>query len=170
MATSASSQRMVTKNILRFADEVRRCQGLADRLASFRAWYAVQDKHGHWYFGPSKYVGYAGLDGTEYLSLTSAGKLNGRATEERLQAFFRTVDEDTTLYEELNVALCEFLGEFDKYPCRSSRINIANDAYDDHYASDGDPVPLVDLIVAVARSLPASQVKELRKRLKTMGS
>ena len=169
MVTPASNHRMVTKNILRFADEVRRCPGLADRLASFRAWYAVLDRRGRWHFGPSKYIGYAGLDGTEYLSLTSARKLDGRVTEERLQAFFRTVDEDTTLYEELNAALCEFLGEFDKFPCRSSRINIANDDYDEHYANDGDPVPLIDLIVAVARSLPSSQVKELRKRLKTLG-
>ena len=168
MATPTSNQLTVTKNILRFADEVRRCPGLADRLASFRAWYAVQNR-GRWHFGPSKYIGYVGLDGTEYLSLTSAGKLNGRATEERLQAFFRTVDENTTLYDELNVALCEFLGEFDKYPCRSNRINIANDAHDERYASDGDHVPLVDLIVAVARSLPPSQVRELRKRMKTVG-
>ena len=169
MAAPASNQRMVTKNILRFADEVRGCPDLADRLASFRAWYAVRDKRGRWHFGPSKYIGYAGLDGSEYLSLTSAGKLDGRVTEERLQAFFRNVDEDTTLYEELGAALCEFLGEFDKYPCRSSRINIANDPYDELHASKGDHVPLVDLIVAVARSLPSSQVKELRKRLKTMG-
>ena len=169
MATPASNQRMVTKNILRFADEVRRCPGLADRLASFRSWYAAKDELGRWHFGPSKYIGYAGLDGTKYLSLTNARKLDGRVTEERLQAFFRTVDEDTALYEELDAALCELLGEFDKFPCKSSRVNIANDAYDEHYASDDDPVPLIDLIVAVARSLPSSQVKELRKRLKTMG-
>ena len=171
MATPFASRRTVTKNILGFADEVRICPGLADRLASFRAWYAVQDNRGHWYFGPSKFVGYSNLDGNKYLSLTNAGKLDGRATEKRLQALFRPVDDDTTLYEELNAALCEFLGEFGKYPCTSSRINISNDAYDERYASDDNSVPLVDLIVAVAGTLPASQVKELRKRLKaTMGS
>lgn len=170
MVTPTSNYRIATKNILRFADEVRSCPGLADRLASFRAWYAIHDKHGRWHFGPSKFIGYAGLDGTEYLSLTNARKLDGRLTEERLQAFFRTVEEDTALYEELDAALCEFLDEFDKFPCRSIRINISNDAYDEHYASDGNPVPVIDLIVAVARSLPSSQVKELRKRLKTIVS
>ena len=168
MATHASNHRIAAQNILRFADEVRYCPDLADRLAAFRAWYAVQDRHGRWRFGPSKFIGYTSLGGKEYISLTNAGNLNGRATEERLQAFFRPVNADTTLYEELNAALCDFLAEFHKVPCRSSRINIANEAYDDHFANDDNLLPVIDLIVAVARSLPSSQVKELRKRLKTM--
>lgn len=166
MVTTASSHRMVAQNIRRFADEVRKRPGLADRLAAFRAWYAVQDKHGVWNFGPSKFVGYADLDGKTYISLTNAGKLDGRVTEERLQAFFRPVDEDTTLYEEMYAALGEFLAEFDKIPCKSIRINISDDAYEDHFVNDGNAAPVIDLIVAVARGLPSSQVKELTRRLR----
>jgi hypothetical protein len=166
MVSLASNRRTVTKNILRFADKVRECPGLADRLAAFRAWYAEKDEHGHWHFGPSKVIGYAGLDGDEYLS--NARRMDGRKTEKHLQAFFRTVEEDTPLHEELDEALWEFLGEFDKFPSKACRINVASDAYDEHCASDVDSAPLIDLIVAVARSLPSSQIKELRKRLKTM--
>ena len=172
MVTPTSNHRIVTQNILRFAEEVRNCPDLVDRLSAFRAWYAVRDKHGRWHFGPSKFVGYAGLDGDEYISITNSGMLNGRATEDCLQAFFRRVDPDTTttLYEELNTALCDFLAEYHKLPCRISRINITNEAYDDHLAKDDNPFPVIDLIVAVARSLPSPQVKELRKRLKTMSN
>ena len=168
MSIQISNRRIVAQNVLRFADEVQNCPDLADRLAAFRAWYAVRDKRGHWRFGPSKFIGYAGLDGNEYISLTNRRMLDGRVTEERLQEFFRPVDADTTLYEELHAALCDFLAQYHKLPCRSCRINIANEAYDNHFANDDNPSPVIDLIVAVARSLPSSQVRELRKRLKTM--
>ena len=127
----AVSPNSVSDAIHRFADEVRRSRQLAGRLSYVRAWYAEQDENGRWWFGPSKFVGYEGLDAATYVELWNTG-LDGRKTEAHLQRWFREIDSSSGLYGHLNSELSAFLALYDKAPNRKKRINVSNVAHAAH--------------------------------------
>lgn len=154
----ASTPQTALSNIQRFGDEVKQSSELQGRLAYARAWYADKNKRGEWQFGPSKFVGYEGLDAKHYIR--SAEERDGRRTEAQLQQWFTVVDPSSELYEELNSALINFLAKFGKVPSTKMRINILK-AADDPSATDD----IVELLVAVAKSLPPSQLAKLRARI-----
>ncbi|GEM_PF-857259 len=170
MYTLASHSGIASEAIHRFADEVAQSTALADRLGYARAWYAERNKSGRWRFAPSKWAGYEDLDAKKYINLTGIGLLDGRKTEACLQAWYREVDPSTELYDQLSSKLSRFLARYGKAPSRKMRINVRNEVHLDYFGVErsGD-IPLLDLIVAVAESLPPSQVKALRKRLKALG-
>ena len=168
MPVIASTPAIVSDGIHRFQQEVARSTALAGRLGYMRAWYAEQDEGGRWRFGPSKFVGYEGLDAETYLD-PSDGK-DGRRTEAQLQEWFTEVDPSSELYGELSPQLAAFLALYDKAPSTMMRINVLTSVYDQHHdtKSDGDDSLLIDLIVAVASRLPSSELKVLRERLKVV--
>ena len=122
----ASNRAVVLSNIYRFEDEVRRTPGLADRLARFRAWYAAEGEDKQWRFGPSKFVGYEGLDGEEYLNLSRQKLIDGRVTEQHLQdrQWFKEVNPGCQMYDLLAAKLSVFLRQYGKTPNRKMRISI----------------------------------------------
>lgn len=146
-----------------YNEELETSIGLRERLAYVRAWYAVKTKNG-WNFGPSKFIGYQGLTANDYLG----GRLDGRKTEAQLAKWFQAVDNSTALYDELYDALEDFLEAYGKEPSSAVRINVVDSNWDDALdeADDDDRnAKIVNLIVEVARSLPAPYLRSLRDKI-----
>ncbi len=154
----ASTPQTVLANIKRFGSEVRQSPELQGRLAYARAWYASKNERGEWQFGPSKFVGYEGLDAKQYIK--SAEERDGRRTEAQLQQWFAEVDSSSDLYEQLSSDLIAFLAKFRKVPSTKMRINILKEAEQPDTNDD-----IVELMVAVAKALPPSQLAKLRVRI-----
>jgi hypothetical protein len=161
----ASSPQTVLANIERFGKEVGQSPALQARLAYARAWYADQNSRGEWQFGPSKYVGYDGLDAKQYLK--SAEERDGRRTEAQLQQWFTVVDPSSALYTELCSALFTFLAKYGKTPSTKMRLNVLTPVYEKTFGDkQTDPNDdIVELMVAVAKSLPSSHLAKLRARI-----
>ena len=60
----------VIDNIARYKIEVGRKPRLAGQMKMVRAWYADRVNDGKWFFGPSKFVGYATMKATAVRSGT----------------------------------------------------------------------------------------------------
>ena len=169
MPSLATSPRRVRQAIKSFEKEVRSSPGLAGRLSYARAWYACRDAKGRWRFGPSKFVGYERLTAREYIELSRKG-LDGRRTEAQLCQWFRELDPSSELHERLASLLSAFLAQYGKAPSSKMRINVLDEDYDELVEDDRDASdpPILDLIVAVAESLPRRELKQLRSRLKAI--
>lgn len=165
MFTIASKPDTVLNNVTRFGGEVRKSPALQGRLAYARAWYAHKSSRGEWLFGPSKFVGYEGLNAKTYIE--SAESRDGRRTEAQLQDWFTVVDRSSPIYDELNTALVAFLASFGKVPSTLMRINVLKDLCNEaSNEKQTDPHELVvDLMVAVAKTLPPSYRSRLRSRI-----
>jgi len=163
MFNVASTPQTVISNIQRFGSEVGHSSDLQGRLAYARAWYASQDDQGNWRFGPSKFVGYEGLDGEQYIK--SAEQRDGRRTEAQLQQWFAVVEPSSELYAELSSALFAFLAKFGKVPSTKMRINIPKVAELKVAEQTDSNDDILELMVAVARSLPFSHLAKLRARI-----
>lgn len=163
MARLINSPDDASHGIKTYNEELETSNGLRERLAYVRAWYAIKTKNG-WSFGPSKFIGYQGLTADDYLG----GRLDGRKTEAQLAKWFQAVDDSTELYDELYNALEDFLEAYGKEPSSAVRINIVDSNWDDALDKVGDAdrnAKIVDLIVEVARSLPAPQLRSLREKI-----
>ena len=171
MPALATSPRIVRQAIKRFEKIVRRSPRLAGRLAYARAWYACRDAKGRWRFGPSKFVGYERLTAREYIELSRKG-LDGRRTEAQLRQWFRELDPSTDLHERLSSLLSAFLAEHGKAPSCKMRVSILKEDYEELVEDDRSPLttPMLDLIVAVAESLPRAELDLLRMRLTAIGT
>ena len=170
MPALATSLGTVCNAIHRFRSEAGRSTQLAGRLAYARAWYACRDRDGRWQFGPSKFVGYERLTAEQYLERSRKG-LDGRRTETQLQRWFKELDPSSALHEELSAQLSAFLAEHGKAPSRKMRISIPERDYDELLgnARGRETGPILELLVAVAESLPRSDLDTLRKRLIAIG-
>lgn len=160
-----SSPETVLANIERFGLEVDKSSELQSRLAYARAWYAQQNNRGVWHFGPSKFVGYEGLNAKTYIE--SAENRDGRRTEAQLQQWFVVVEPASPVYGELRSALFAFLAKYGKTPSTKMRINVTQEVYETasgtEHADANDAI--IELIVAVTKSLPASHRAKLRARI-----
>jgi len=82
----ANSRRSVRQAIERFHGEAARYNDLRSVFPNFKRWYSHRDRQGRWLFGPSKVVGYEGMDFETYRELYRRQDcLNGRHTEKQLQ-------------------------------------------------------------------------------------
>lgn len=165
MSKIATSPETVLDNIARFQREIKKSTDLQDRLAYARAWYATRDKKGEWQFGPSKFVGYHDLDAIEYIK--TSHNIDGRRTEAQLQQWFTILPTDSELHAELSEALSSFLGRYGKAPSTAMRINILHGVYQEYVEREAPDATaaIVDLIVAVAKTLPLASVTKLKERL-----
>ncbi len=166
-----TSLRAVRDAIECFEAELQRSPPLAGRLAYARAWYACRDAQGRWHFGPSKFVGYENLTAQRYVTLSRNG-LDGRRTESQLRKWFTLIDPSTELYEQLSSQLSAMLATHGKAPSRKMRISIPREDYDELHGEGpaSTSPPVIDLMVAVAKSLPNSELMLLRKRLMAIGT
>ena len=73
-------------------------------------------------------------------------------------------------YRRLSSELSAFLAHFGKAPSRKMRISVLNEVYGENLGTrlDNADAPFLDLIVAVARTMPTSEQKALRQRLKAI--
>lgn len=156
----AASPKVVAQNIMAYQVALGKSEEMQRRARYHQSWYAVRDEAGDWVFGPSKFVGYAGIDADEYIA-TSVER-NGRATEAHLRKWFTVVDEEDPLHSELTDALEDFLGEYGLTPRAQTRINILPAAGKRKSAPAGGHLDssttanddLVALLIRVANSLP----------------
>ena len=119
-----------------------------------------------WRFGPSKFIGYEGLTADEYMELSQRG-LDGRRTETQLSQWFTEVRPSSELHDELSSLLSAMLAEHGKMPSRKMRISIPNNLHDELLGGSrcAQNDAILDLIVAVAETLPPSDRETLHRRL-----
>jgi hypothetical protein len=170
MLKIASTPVQALANIRKFEKELRHSPELQGHLAYARAWYAHQDDSGAWCFAPSKFVGYAGIHAKAYLE--GAEETDGRRTEAQLQMWFNVVDPTTALHDELSSALVAFLAKFGKTPSTKMRINVLRQRRriksDALTADESQDAVVVNLIVAVAKTLPNTHFQNLRSQLEDL--
>jgi hypothetical protein len=165
MLTIVTTPRQAFDNIEKFEAELKKNPELQARLAYARAWYARQDQSGKWFFAPSKFVGYQGIDAQTYLE---AEGIDGRRTEVQLQMWFRVIDSASPLHDELNSKLVLLLAPYGKAPSTKARINVERQrrrlspvATSESAAHDA----IVSLMVAVAKTLPSEHFESLHSQL-----
>ena len=164
MLKIVTTPEQVEANILKFEEELERSPELQARLAYARAWYAHCDANMEWHLGPSKFVGYEGIDAKTYLR--TAEEIDGRRTEAQLQEWYRAADKPHALQEQLSTALVAFLAKYGKAPSTKMRINMRSRM---RIKTEQDPYdPVVNLIVAVAKTLPTENFQHLRGQLEDL--
>lgn len=140
---------------------------LVDRLAQAHAFYVYESENKEPLFGFSKYVGYQNLTPEKYLNKYK--NLNGRNTEHVLKKWFEEVKEGSPAYDRLFEKLSAWLGEYGKRPRegakQSVRIMIVRPEYREPDDTKAEERALLDLLITVANTLPASQRHELRATL-----
>ncbi len=114
------------ENIGRYTLEVGREPRLAARIRQHPAWYAIRAEDGAWLFGPSKYVGYHGMNARAYLA--GYRRKDGRETEPALRAWFLQVDPLSPVGRELHAAFVKFAESHGKSPNANWRVSILPDA------------------------------------------
>ena len=129
MTTSVRKKRVVASadeaagNIAAYFQSVGSHPALAARLSRHPAWYAVRNAAGEWMFGPSKFVGYRGMNAEDYL-VSGYDRKDGRETEPTLAAWFDEVDSDTVLGMELRDAFARFAASLGKAPNKRWRVSV----------------------------------------------
>ncbi len=152
------------ENARRYNAELAKNPLMQARLGFTHVWYAFRVGHG-WSFAPSKFIAY-GLSIPDYLA--TSGVRNGGNTEAHLRKWFDAVAEGSKLHARLATALNEFVAGFGKTPRAAIRIKVLrNDLNDlsDLEDKDAPQRAIVDLMIAVARTLPKKQLKRLRKAI-----
>ena len=117
----------VAENIRRYQDDLAANAGLVARMSRHPAWYALRGDDGRWLFGPSKFIGYAGITAKRYLG--PYDRSDGRETERVLNEWFRIVDADSVLGRELETQFREFFSRYGKIPHKLRRISVAKDEF-----------------------------------------
>ncbi|QQN74412.1 hypothetical protein [Croceicoccus sp. YJ47] len=140
---------------------------LADRLAQAHAFYVYEREPEKPIFGFSKFVGYENLTPAKYLAKYK--KLDGRNTEIVLSKWFEEVTEGSPTYEDLYEKLSAWLAQFGKRPRggekQKVRIMVIRPEFRDANSTKDEDRRLLDLLIAVADKLPATQRHELRAAL-----
>lgn len=117
--------RHVAENIKRYQDDLAVNGGLVARMSRHPAWYALRGDNGRWLFGPSKFVGYAGITAKRYLA--PYDRRDGRETERVLAEWFQVVELNSVLGRELESQFRDFFSRYSKIPHKLRRISVAND-------------------------------------------
>jgi hypothetical protein len=156
MVALVSSPNEAIQNIKTFSQQAHDID--EHRLSAARAWYAAKID-GEWKFGPSKFIGYTGLDAHSYQ--VRDFPLDGRDTERTLAQWFVEVREGSELYDELWPKLTKFLAQFRKRPSALARVSVSKD-----YLMHAEPVTnddLVKLLAAVYGRLSASEQHQFKQ-------
>lgn len=140
---------------------------LADRLGQAHAFYVLEQDKGKALFGFSKFVGYEDLSAEDYLRDYKA--LDGRNTEHALGKWFEEVRQGTPAYRAWSGQLADWLAGYGKKPrggkTQQVRIMVVRPEFRDAGAARGEDRRVLDLMLAVADTLPTNQRHELRAAL-----
>ena len=153
----ATSPRSVRQAIARFHREAADYNDLPYVFPNFRRWYSHRDRRGQWLFGPSKVVGYEGMDFETYERLYLCPDcLDGRHTEAHLQnsGWFtrlghKLLDEPESRHRDtfkyLAPLLSKFLAGHGRHPWGAQAENappfgkISIDVFKNDFAELGTP-------------------------------
>lgn len=155
------------KAIVRLNRELPDYPELADRLGLAHAFYALENGGDVPLFGFSKFVGYDALTPKAYLKNSS--ELDGRNTEHALKTWFEEVTPDTPEYRRLYDHLETWLATYGKRPRNGKNQKVRIMVVKPEFREDADAARedrrLLDLMLAVADLLPATQRHQLRAAL-----
>lgn len=156
------SAEQVEANAVRFKNELDANPALQERLSYARAWYAFRDGSGGWRYVPSKFGGYRNMTAAEYLN---DAPRDGRRTEKQLGQWFVEVPDGSELHAELYGGLVGLLNAYGKTPSTKARISVSAAPSASHDEPSPGDSALVDLILLVARRLPANERARLRSEI-----
>ncbi len=156
------------QGIERYQLELSSNPKIQDRMSYARAWYAHQRDNGDWIFGPSKFIGYTGMDAASYTN--DKIHKDGRKTENRLQTWFDTLEANLTSFEVLSDRLNDFFMQYGKNPSKIFRINTIkpdtkNLVRRDNHVTNSYDKDVVDLIALVAAKLSKQELQILKEKL-----
>ncbi len=139
---------------------------LAGRLGQAHAFYVLEEEGSTPLFGFSKFIGYRNLDGPTYLKHYK--ELDGRNTEHALLPWFDEVRFGSPVYRELFDQLTTWMAQYGKRPregeVHKTRIKLLKPEFRAP-SSMGEDRRILNLLIAVADTLPISQRHELRAHL-----
>lgn len=140
---------------------------LAERLGQAHAYYVLEEPDGGRLFGFSKFVGYQDMTAERYLQ--DYKELDGRNTEFALSRWFEEVRPGSPPYVALHAKLSDWLAEYGKRPRggkdQQVRLMVLRQEFRDPHQGASEDRKLLDLLIAVADTLPAHQRHELRAAL-----
>jgi hypothetical protein len=146
---------------------LKECPDLAERLGQAHAFYVHERPNGELRFGFSKFVGYQDMTPERYLR--DYKELDGRNTEHALSTWFEEVRPQSRAYRELFDRLSDWLAGYGKRPrggtSQQVRLMVVRPEYRESTDETTDDRKLLDLLIAVADTLPTRQRHELRASL-----
>ncbi len=141
---------------------------LADRLGQAHAYYVLEQPGCEPLFGFSKFVGYENMTPEMYLN-DYKKTLDGRNTEHALSKWFEEVRPTSPAYKKLFASLADWLSEYGKRPRggkrQQVRLMVVRPEYRDDDQATTEDRRLLNLLIAVADTLPTTQRHELRAAL-----
>jgi uncharacterized protein (DUF433 family) len=117
----ATEELQVIENIETFDREMHH-SSLRDMIAYVRHWYAIQTPEKGWVFGPSKFIGYVGMNHKIYDQ--SFDDLDGRATENSLKQWFVELSPTDKLAQTLLQQLRRLIAQHGKTVNALARIHV----------------------------------------------
>lgn len=153
--------------ITRLNDSLDKHPELADRLGQAHAYYVLEGSDEEPLFGFSKFVGYEQMTAEMYLRDYKI--LDGRNTEHALSKWFEEVRPGSPAYKELFAQLSDWLAQYGKRPrggkSQQVRLMVVRPEFRGRSETAKEDRRLLDLLIAVADSLPTNQRHELRAAL-----
>lgn len=98
---------------------------LRTMIAYVRHWYAAKAADGSWLFGPSKFIGYAGITASTYEQMHE--ELDGRVTEGALKEWFIELPAGDAFEAVLRKELRRFIATHGKSLNQLARIHVLKD-------------------------------------------
>ncbi len=158
-----SNANQVRENISVLQQEAITNSALPELFGFVHVWYIDAEKPEEPKFGPSKFIGYEGMDAATYLQ--NYKNMDGRDTEVILPEYAHELNPDTPTYRAYFSKLCDWLAGFGKTPRKSVRLMVLDQTQMDPLHTPTEDRCLLDLLLAVAETLPLHQKMELRGRL-----
>jgi hypothetical protein len=112
------SYQEVIENVRQFNEDLIAGEDICSQLAMFRAWYYIPEIDA---LGPSKFIGYKGMDTTRY---QRGYRKDGKETEPRLQKFFKRIPKENTRYVNIINKLHSMITKYNKKPNKVARLNV----------------------------------------------
>jgi len=113
----------VVANVRQFNQDLATSKALCSLLSQFRAWYYIPELDA---LGPSKFIGYKGMNASLYLRGHRAC-MHGGYAEARLQQFFYLIDKSHHRYAYLENKLNSLTAQYGKIPNKRARLNVPRD-------------------------------------------
>ena len=150
----------VARNIEANAKAIAPGGRLADRRQYVKAFYTMNPEAISPSFGFSKYIGYKDPSVDWYREVYK--DITGSDTEKRLARWFSVVEEGSDLYRELHEKLAAAIG---RMPQKNVRICVVKPQFRKRNDASGADKHLLNLLVAVANTLPVGQRAELKTKI-----
>lgn len=157
----AANPQEVREAVLAFERELGASPGLAGRLAYPRAWIAMKVE-GEWRYAFAKWAGHRGLDAATYLA--ESERLDGRRSDAALAAWFAPVADPRRQEKHLR-RLRSLFARHGQGQAPNARVRFLELAVVEEGGGRSEEKQLVDLLVAVFRTLSVPAQAAVRKRI-----